>query len=539
MKRGLKWFIIIGGSIAAIVLILAIGAGVVRRMVERELAQMDLGDVRVTCESVRVDLVRQVVRLRGITLRTREREISADSLHESLVQYLDVTIEGITLRGITIGKIRKREFDFNALLVESPRATLVTRRLESDSLPERETTQSKLNRLGIKRVEVTRGSLDWRQITETDTLQYLVHELDVQSENLSVDSTHQARARFLYSDRVQGSVGGFSHTLARGDLLLSLDSLAWDSSTGRISVTRAALLPQHPKAQFTRRSATHADYIEARADSMEGYGVDFHSLWSGQGLQVDSLHVASGQLESYKNRQLKYPRKVKPMFHTVIQRLPISLNIKVLKVNHFNAAYEELAENGRAPGRITFDSLAASVYGLTNRVEREDQYVELYASGQVMNRGDFQAVVSMPVDSLNDHFEVKATLQSLPLSALNPMIVPLAQVEVSAGAISRMDFTLAGNSSSARMEMVMRYNGLEIAVMRMRRGRWQERGAISNLLNWAVIRQDNPDKNGLRTARTTVRRDPYRSAFNYLWKGISAGALETVETGTAKRLLKE
>jgi hypothetical protein len=539
MKRGLKWFIIIGGSIAAIVLILAIGAGVVRRMVERELAEMDLGNVRVTCESVDVNLVRQVVRLRGITLRTREREIRPDSLYKSPVQYLDVAIEGITLRGITIGKIRKREFDFNALLVESPHATLVTRRLEADSLPEAESTRPKLNRLGIKRVEVTRGSLDWRQITETDTLQYLVHELDVQLNGLSVDSTRQARARLLYSDRVQGSVKNVSHTLARGDLLLSLDSLAWDSSTGRISVTRAALSPQYPKAHFTRRSATHADYIEARADSVEGYGVDFQSLWSGQGIRVDSLHVASGQLESYKNRQLKYARKVKPMFHTVIQRIPIPLHISSVKVDQFNAAYEELAENGDSPGRITFDSIAASVYGLTNRVAREDQYVELYASGRVMNRGDFQAVVSMPVDSLNDHFEVKATLQSLPLSALNPMIVPLAQVEISAGTISRMDFTLTGSTTSARMEMVMRYNGLEIAVMRMRRGRWQERGAISNLLNWAVIRQDNPDKNGLRTARTTVRRDPYRSAFNYLWKGISATALETVETGTAKRLLKE
>jgi hypothetical protein len=154
-----------------------------------------------------------------------------------------------------------------------------------------------------------------------------------------------------------------------------------------------------------------------------------------------------------------------------------------------------------------------------------------------MGAGRLTAVISLPVDPANDRFEVKATLLTLPFPALNPMIEPLARVELKAGRIDRMDFTMTGGSTVANIDMVLRYSGLEVALIKESHGLWQERPGLSNLINLALLRPDNPDRGGLRTASETVRRDPYRSSFNYLWKGISAGAMETAETGAAKRLL--
>ncbi|MCD8185808.1 MAG: hypothetical protein LUD68_04925, partial [Rikenellaceae bacterium] len=165
------------------------------------------------------------------------------------------------------------------------------------------------------------------------------------------------------------------------------------------------------------------------------------------------------------------------------------------------------------------------------------QYIELYANAWLMGQGDLSAVVSLPVDPHNSHFEVKAVLSDTPLTALNPVIRPLANVEIKSGHLTRMDFTMVGNNSSASVDMTLRYEELKIELLKQQVGGWRERTGLSNLVNWAVIKSDNPDERGPRTAQTTVERDPYRSAYNYVWKGISAAALQTAETGVAKALM--
>lgn len=540
MKKSIKWLLIGAGIPAAILLTLMILGTVVRHKIEAELARMEVGDLYMRCETVRVNLFRQSVRLGGVTLKTRERQVPPDSLLDVPVQFLDATIDRVILRGIGLNGLKNKRYEFNTLLIDAPKGTVVTRQIPRDTLPmqsDEKTALASLNRLGVKEIEVTGGFIDWRQITEQDTLRYLIYDLDAQVKGLLVDSTRQSRERFLYSDHLQGSVGAFRYTFARGDYILALDSLEWNASDGRLFAVNAELMPQHPKNRFVQESPQHSDYTEARAQQLTCSGVDFPALWNEQTVRVDSIHVVSGHFLSYKNRQADYGREVKPMIHTQIQRLGVPIDIRKIKLDDFNAAYEELAVHGTSPGRVTFDHIDATFYGYTNIVSRPDQYIELYATSQLMNQGELHAVVSMPVDPQNDRFEVKATLLSTSLPALNPMVTPLARVELKAGQLSRMDFSMAGSGTTARADMVLRYSGLEVSVLKVRNGQWRERGGISNLVNWAVIKSENPDAGGLRTASETIHRDPYRSTFNYLWKGISAGAMETAETGTAKRLL--
>lgn len=535
MKKRDKRLLIIAGILAGLFIGLLVAGTIIRKKIEKELADTRLGEFRFTCERVQVNLVRQSLTLRGVRLKSEERDVPPDSLLDKTVQYLDARIGTLTVRGISLKAIRNKDIELSNLMIDAPDITVVTRQMP-DSVSSTENGAS-FRQLTIDAIGITNGTLDWRQITETDTLQCKVFGLNTQLDHLQIDSTRQSRERFLFSRNIEGSVQTLRYTFANSAYIFALDSLAWDYSGQLVSIVNAELLPQLSKTDFPRKSVRKSDYMQLDLKNLAITGLDFDHLWNEKEVRIDSVYASNGNFVSFKDRNAVVPQRIKPMMHTTIQNIPIPLSIRKIRLENTNATYEELAKYGSYAGAVTFNEIDATFLGFTNIVTRKDQYVELYAHSKVNGAGELTAVVSMPVDPTNDYFEAKATLVNVPMSALNRMVTPLAKMEIETGHIDRLDFTMAGSGRTARMDMILRYHDLKIGLLKREDRQWQQRTGLSNLVNWAIIHSDNPDKNGLRTAQTTVQRDVHRSVFNYLWKGISSGALETAETGTAKRLL--
>ena len=531
MRRIVKITLIV---LASFILVGIIGSLVVKHLIEKELSALNLGEMNVSSGGVRVDLLRRTVSLHDVRLLTDVERRDADTAHRSPIQYIDATVERLTLRGVRLKGIREGIFNVDDLSIESPRGSLVTRPVPPDTM--KKTPSLNFQSIGIQYIKLSNAALDWQRITtgHIDTLVYMISGLELTSKGATwiIGKTPSVES-------LQGTVANMQYTINKRDYILKINTLTWNSDASKFSVDSLKLLPQHPPNRFVQQSAAHSDYNEAVIAGLICYGIDFQKLLKEKTVQIDSLHIASGHFLSYKNRQLNYGQKVKPMIHEIIQNIPVAFEINTLSIENFDAAYEELAEYGSTPGRVTFDDIRAEIRGMTNRPQRADQTIEVYANAKLMNHSELRVTTFLPVDPVNDHFEVKATLLSTPFASLNPMIEPLARVALQGGRIERMDFAMAGNSTSARVDMTLRYNGLDIAIMRKRNGAWQERRGLSNLVNWVVVQDSNPDARGLHSVSETVHRDPHRSAFNYLWKGISAGVLETAETGAAKRLLKK
>lgn len=539
MKKRTKWVLIPVGILALLAIGVLIAGSIIRGKIEKELTDTQLGNFRFTCEQVRVNLFRESIVLKGVSLKTEERSVSPDSLLNTPVQYLDAQIEKVSLRGISLKKLKNKDFDFSSLVIDTPNAVIVTHLPAKDSIsvntPEKE--QSTWDGLGVGSIRILNGSCDWRRITETDTLQYRLLGFDADIEELRIDSTSQSRSRFLFSKNINVNIRAFRYTFANRAYILALDSLQWNGADKTIAIANTELMPQFSKRDFPRKSVRKSDYMQLDVKKLSVIGIDTDKLWNEGTLAADSAHLASGNFVSFKDRNAVVPLRVKPMMHTTIQRLGIPVDVRKMKVENFNATYEEQALNRTTAGQVTFEHIDATFYGFTNIVKRENQYIELYATARLMGQGELHAVVSMPVDSTNNHFDVKATLLSTSLPTLNRMILPLTGLEIKSGVVDRMDFHMGGSDISANVNMTLRYKDLKIELLKMRRGEWKERDGLSNLANWALIKSENPDKKGLRNAQATVRRDPHRSVYNYIWKGISAGAVETAETGTARRLL--
>ncbi len=509
-----------------ILLVVWIGGIVIRCQIEKRLSDMQIENLRITCEEVEVNLFRRSLTLNGIEIKSDEQNHSA----HSPIAYLDARIRQISGSGISLRKLINKVFDFKKLLVDSPHATVVMRSGATGSEKENSPEKKGFPPIAIGDFRLIDGSFDWKLISGSDTLQCRIAGVNTGMQRFALDSLQ----RVTLGAKSAAGVDSIRYTFANRSYLLAVNSIRWNGAEQYLSVSDLALIPQYSKWEFPRKSARKADYMELGAQNLTISGLHTDRLWNDKTVEADSLHLSAGHLTSSKDRNADVPVRVKPMIHTLIQQLGIPIDIRRIKVDDFDATYEETAPGRTAPGQVTFEQIDATFTGFTNIVKGPDQYIGLQATALLMGKGKMSAEISLPIDPANDRFDVKTTSHATSLPSLNRIIRPLTGIEIQSGNLDRLDFHLAGNSISADAAMTMRYHDLKIELLKMKEGEWKERDGLSNLANWALIREENPDRNGTRKVQTTVQRDPHRSAFNYLWKGVSAGALETVESGVVK-----
>ena len=105
----------------------------------------------------------------------------------------------------------------------------------------------------------------------------------------------------------------------------------------------------------------------------------------------------------------------------------------------------------------------------------------------------------------------------------------MALIKVHGGTINSMSFNLDGNNHRAKGNFLMKYQNLKVDVLKKDKSTKQiaKRGFASLVAN-LMIRNDNPDKKGLRKVTPIYERNPHKSFFNLIWKTIFTGIKETV-----------
>lgn len=263
-----------------------------------------------------------------------------------------------------------------------------------------------------------------------------------------------------------------------------------------------------------------------RLDPRFGFGAsdapvtDWAAWTDGGGLRIDSLSIPQAEVESYKNRQVPRPQRVKQLFYRSLQRLPFAVDVRRITLGNVRARYDELSENGTEPGIVQFDSLSGEFYGLTNRGGADD-FFRLEARGKLYGAGLLKASFRFPSDSLNRRFEI----DGLP-RADEPAVVE-SRRDAACRYSDRFRTARAdriprdGNDARSEVQMTMLYDGLDVEmVKRQPDGRLKDRRLMTFVVDKMLIRPSNPDGRGTRTADGSTERDPYRSQFNYWWKSL-------------------
>lgn len=102
-------------------------------------------------------------------------------------------------------------------------------------------------------------------------------------------------------------------------------------------------------------------------------------------------------------------------------------------------------------------------------------------------------------------------------------------IKVNSGTINSIDFNFSGNNTSAKGNMVMKYDGLKTDVLKRDKNTKEikKRGLTSMAANMTATKS-NPGEDGLRKVAPHFDRDINKSFLNLVWEILFTGMKETV-----------
>ncbi|PXV62651.1 uncharacterized protein DUF748 [Dysgonomonas alginatilytica] len=330
-------------------------------------------------------------------------------------------------------------------------------------------------------------------------------------------------------DDINFSTRNFHFPINNGFYTLQAEAIDLKKKEGSLNIEKLHLVPAYPKKEFAYHHPTHKDWFDVGVGHISLSGIDFNRYFANNIFHARELLVKDVELLNFKNQQIEIQHNIMPMIYEGLQKLPVKFDIDTANVNNFKVVYEELPKNNTVSGVIFFTNMNGRLSGLTNIVSRPHQYIKLDADGNLQGTGYFTATWMLPVDSLNDHFHLKAHLHQFDLRDLNQLITPMAPARVESGYVKSVIFNTDASSKGATIEMLMLYNDLSVSVLRNKDGELTTNSFASTVAN-KVIKTNNPDKphKRARHVHVTIERNAYHSTFNYLWQILQPAVVESV-----------
>lgn len=496
----------------------------IKNWVEKKAVEMTHGGVRVEVGSVSVGLI-------GRSLWLKEVKVSSDStlLKEGGLPFrkVDGCFRRLGVKGIHFQKkdsvVRLRAKQVG---VELSRLSAVVLRQDSVfRVPARGRSGWQVN---AETVDVGLERVHCRVVAGEDSADYRLNDFTGRMIAGEFDTFSKGKGLPFSCRGIELALSSFQYRFAEGASLLEVDSLRWQGSEGCFAVGGIRLLPEYGMYEFARKAPGHPDWTRIEVSGLRGTGVDWQRFVAERRIDIDSISLEKVSVRSFKNRRIEQAPRVKRLFYESVQQFPFPLSVRRIALLRADVEYQELAKHGLTPGRIAFTDLQGLFYGLTNQGASNQAVFTIKARGKLMNQGHIQAVFRLPADRSNPFFEVDGRMGEMSLTALNPMIEPLAKVKIESGRMEGMSFRMRGNAREAEVDMEFLYEKLRIRIMKEKNGELQTRSFLTTLVNGLIVKENNPDYGGVREVRGSAEREPYRSQFNYLWKVLFVGIKKSV-----------
>lgn len=507
----------------------------VTKLLESEPLNLDGSAYITDVGRVRVDLARRSVTLHGVSVKTQK---NSRTRKQGPVPVLEARAEKVSASGIHYRK--GRDTVPGALHIRSLEVSAPEVIFEGVPCPEGDTCRTaaagkrnKPMKIDIERFGISGATIHAGIWEGSEKNNFTAEGLDLTLLRLSFGSgipketLRQADSVPAGVSAVSLSVRTLAYVFKNGALKMEADTLSLDSGKGILSAGRLALLPQYDKYQYAVRVGDHTDWVMLDVREIACSGVSLPYLSGHDMLHADSVSVGSVEIDSYKDRNQLQSPAFRQMLYTSVQRIPVGIDFPVIDARGINIRYEEVSKGATVPGVVTFTDMDARITGLTNRPQKPTQQYRIYAEGYMFGGALVKTTLSLPADSSNDRFSLKAEVGPMSATIASPVTEPIANVRIVSGDLHSVNVELSGSSVKAQSVVDMRYNNLQIAILH-KKDPERERELLTTIANGMVLHRDNPEGGKLRIGHGFYERDPQKSFWNYLWKTSFAGVTDIV-----------
>ena len=351
-----------------------------------------------------------------------------------------------------------------------------------------------------------------------DSLSVSVADVTIEIDDIYIDSKTLSRKLPLdYSDY---NANGIDIDLKIGDYE-RLTLASFDITDRKGVFNNITLKTKYSKSNLSTIIPLERDHFDLAIDAITidkpAFGFKNSKLFAGANL----ITVNEPILKVFRDKLVADDGSYKPLYSKMLRDAPIELLVNEITIKDGSIDYQEKLKDENQGGRIAFSSLNASINNLGNTYPVGDK-TAINITATFMDNTPIDIDWSFDVNDPRDQFLFKGSMGTLPGEQMNQFTSPNLNIKLT-GEIYKTYFTIDGNNSTSSINMRMKYDDLEIAVMRKKgKGINKLLSKVANLF----IKEDSDDKpTDFREGIGKADRDNTKSFFNYLWLNLKSGLI--------------
>jgi len=349
--------------------------------------------------------------------------------------------------------------------------------------------------------------------------------LDIHIENFKTGE--QKAELHSYFENILIKADKITHYTQNGFYEILSGELLIDSRDRTFSIEAFHMNPLKTPVEIAASQGHQSDvfYIESGLIQLKEPDIE---RW----LQHDDIIAEALTLQDFAmtvRRDKGFPdnqRHERPLPHAALANLPFIVQVDTVRVTNGDISYsEEFSEEGRK-GVVSFNEINLEILALQN--QHADQIIAVTASTKFMGTGELDIEFEFYPDPNGLH-TVSVSLKEMDLTKAAAPLEGLAFVKVNSGNLTSIDLVFTASENSSYGNLLMVYDDLEIRILdkeSLEQG--TKTKVLSFLTNTLAIRTNNRGDNP-KAVTLGYEREKDRSMFNYWWRTIQGGLLDTAK----------
>lgn len=444
------------------------------------------------------------------------------------------TVDRIAVKGLSIWRLLAwKTLNVTALHIHGADLELITSdRNPQDAPDDGKKSKNLINTIVLDSLDMDSRSLHWRNVGQ-DRPSAHTGRIVLRASGLRAGLPHGQQRFSLAFNSASATIDSTSANFPPlYDLSVAQMHVAHPDSI--VQLRGIALTSRKGPQEYGKVIPYETDLITFTMDSLGFRNLDFAVLLNARSLRAGEARVSGTDIQDFRDKTLKNaPFKNKPMPARLLRQLPFTVCLDSLVVDDLGVEYNEKADVTEDFGQLRFTHINAVAHGICTLHPEEKPEMHLVATATVYEKAAVHFDFRTAVFDSSDHFSVKAKIGPLPFKVLNAMTNDLILVRTTGGNIGGLDYTFEADKDKGHGRVDVEYADLKIRIAK-RDGTRGKNILKSFLVNQLIHSKNIRGDGNFRHGDFTVERVKDKQVFNYLWRGLREGMMETVLPGVLK-----
>ncbi|MCC9072849.1 DUF748 domain-containing protein [Flavobacterium sp. F-65] len=284
-----------------------------------------------------------------------------------------------------------------------------------------------------------------------------------------------------------------------------------------LKIKNFSYIPLYTRHQFVQKIAKEKDIFTIKATDININSMDWGFKNNVFFFNANSIVFDDLNANIYRNKLPEDDVSKKPLYNTLLRKIPFPLKIDTLSIQNSKLVYEEEINFQKGPAILNFGRFnlnatnIQSGYGLKKAADLDIKINCLF-----MKNSPLKVHWTLNVLDKNDGFHIKGSISKFDVQAMYAFTKPYTNTSFK-GTFDDYRFDITGNDKRATGNASLEYKDLKVTLYKKKNPEKEAKlkSSIANL----ILKKDSD--NEAKKAKIELERIQEKSFYNFLWRSIA------------------